>query len=82
MKRLLPAIILLTILLTACAPSQETSGTLPLKETEEKIETNTIVPTQIPENTSTPAPTLEPTPTSTPDLGQQPYFTDFSSVSD
>lgn len=82
MKRLLTTIILLTILLTACAPSQETSGTLPLKETEEKIEPNTIVPTQVPENTPTPAATLEPTPTSTPDLGQQPYFTDFSSVAD
>ena len=82
MKRLLTTIILLTILLTACAPSQETSGTLPLKETEEKIEPNTIVPTQVPENTPTPAATLEPTPTSTPDLGQQPYFVDFSETVD
>ncbi len=82
MKHFLINIILLTLILTACAPSPEMGETLPVKETEETIVTNTIVPTLVPENTPTPTATLEPTATSTPDLGQQPYFTDFSSVAD
>ena len=82
MKHFLTTIILFTLILTACAPSQEMSETLPVKETEETIVTNTIVPTLVPENTPTPTATLEPTPTSTPDLGQQPYFTDFSETVD
>ncbi len=82
MKHLLTTIILFTLILTACAPSQEMSETLPVKETEGTIVTNTIVPTLVPENTPTPTATLEPTPTSTPDLGQQPYFADFSETVD
>lgn len=92
MKRTLIAIVLLTLILTACAPVQETSEAPSVKETEENVVENTTVPTEIPEElptatleptateapTSTPEPTAEPTPTSTPDLGQQPYFDDFS----
>lgn len=92
MKHTLIAIILLALILTACAPAQETSEALPVKETEETIVENTTVPTQTPEElptatlepTATEAPTNtpEPTPTSTPDLGQQPYFDDFSETTD
>jgi hypothetical protein len=96
MKRTLIAIVLLTLILTACAPVQETSEAPSVKETEENVVENTTVPTEIPEElptatleptateapTSTPEPTAEPTPTSTPDLGQQPYFDDFSETTD
>jgi len=96
MKRIIIAIILLTLILTACAPAQETSSDLPVKEAEEIVVTNPTVPTEVPEElptatleptatevpTNTPIPTAEPTPTETPDLGLQPYSTDFSEANE
>jgi len=96
MKRIIIAIILLTLILTACAPAQETSSDLPVKEAEETVVTNPTVPTEVPEElptatleptatevpTNTPIPTAEPTPTETPDLGLQPYSTDFSEANE
>jgi len=92
MKRTLTAIVLFTLILTACAPVQETNEATPVKETEENVVENTTVLTEIPEElptatlepTATEAPTNtpEPTPTATPDLGQQPYFDGFSETTD
>jgi len=96
MKRIIIAIILLTLILTACAPAQETSSDLPVKEAEETVVTNPTVPTEAPEElptatleptatevpTNTPIPTAEPTPTETADLGLQPYSTDFSEANE
>lgn len=96
MKPILTAMILLTLILTACSPTQEIREATTVIETEEILDTNTIAPTLAPEElptatleltateapTNTPEPTAEPTPTSTPDLGQQPYFTDFSETVD
>lgn len=96
MKRIIIIIILLTLILTACAPAQETSSDLPVKEAEETVVTNPTFPTEAPGElptatleptatevpTNTPIPTAEPTPTETPDLGLQPYSTDFSEANE
>ncbi len=96
MKSALTAIILLTLILTACSPTQEIREATTVIETEEILDTNVVAPTLAPEElptatleltateapTNTPEPTAEPTPTSTPDLGQQPYFVDFSETVD
>ena len=78
MKRAL-IIILVIMLLAACAPSKESAEVPPV---EEAVSTDAVAATEaIPEMPAdTPAPTTEPSPTEEP--GFQPYLADFSEAAD